>query len=143
MPSASLTIWQATRLVNLAHINAEGAACVAAVPLVPALVDENLRAYVLLLAAHFQGFCRDLHTECAQIISSKIRTSIGILLKSQKPEVDKLPGSAALKHDLHNLNEWRNAAAHQNTILPPRRTFDGSADPEVARLLQRPVGGEE
>jgi hypothetical protein len=38
-----------------------------AVPLNPALLDENLRAYVLLLSAHFQGFCRDLYTECAQM----------------------------------------------------------------------------
>jgi hypothetical protein len=35
-----------------------------------------------------------------------------------KATLDALPGSVALKRDLHNLNEWRNAAAHQNTALP-------------------------
>jgi hypothetical protein len=36
-----------------------------------------------------------------------------------KPALDALAGSAALKKDLHDLNEWRNAAAHQSTVLPP------------------------
>jgi hypothetical protein len=28
--------------------------------------QQLVRAYLLLLASHFQGFCRDLHTECAE-----------------------------------------------------------------------------
>src|SRR5262245_53131831 len=66
MPSASLLNWQTMRIPNLGHVDAQCAACIAAVPQNPALIDENQRAYVLLLSAHFQGFCRDLHTECAQ-----------------------------------------------------------------------------
>jgi hypothetical protein len=147
MPSASLVHWQTTRIPNLGHVDAQCAACVAAVPPNDALIDENLRAYVLLLSAHFQGFCRDLHTECAQIIASKVRASLEILFQSQfsarreldrgnanfgnivkdfnrfgfslKPELDALAGSDALKKDLHDLNEWRNAAAHHTAVLPP------------------------
>jgi len=147
MPSASLQTWQNVRLPSLAHIDVQCAACVAAVPPNAALIDENLRGYVLLLSAHFQGFCRDLHTECAQIIASKVRPSLQILFQAQfsarreldrgnanfntvvtdfnrfgiamKPALDALAGSAALKGDLHRLNEWRNAAAHQNAVLPP------------------------
>jgi hypothetical protein len=78
MPSTSLLKWQTVRLPSLAHIDVQCAACVAAVPPTAALIDENLRGYVLLLAAHFQGFCRDLHTECAQIIASKVRPSLEI-----------------------------------------------------------------
>ncbi len=138
MPSASLVNWQTVRLTNLAHIDAQCAASVAAVPPIAALVDENLRAYVLLLAAHFQGFCRDLHTESAQILASKVRLSLQILFQDQfsarrlldqgnatfgnivadfsrfgfamQPLLDGLPGSVALKGDLHRLNEWRNIA---------------------------------
>jgi hypothetical protein len=37
---------------------------------------------------------------------------------AMKSALDALPGSIDLKRDLHNLNEWRNAAAHQNKVLP-------------------------
>jgi hypothetical protein len=147
MPSASLLNWQNVRLSNLALIDVQCAACVGTSQPNLALIDENLRAYVLLLSAHFQGFCRDLHTEGAQIIASKVRPSLQILFQAQfsarreldrgnatfgnivmdfnrfgfamKAELDNLPGAAALKKDLHDLNEWRNAAAHQNAVLPP------------------------
>lgn len=147
MPSAALLRWQNERLPNLAHVDTQCAASVAAVPANLALIDENYRGYVLLLAAHFQGFCRDLHTECAQIIASKVRPSLEILFQSQfsarreldrgnanakniiedfsrfgfsmKTQLDAIAGAVALKADLHMLNEWRNAAAHHNTSLPP------------------------
>ena len=63
MPSAALMKWQNERRPSLAHVDAQCAASVAAVPANVALIDENYRGYVLLLAAHFQGFCRDFHTE--------------------------------------------------------------------------------
>jgi hypothetical protein len=146
MPSASLLKWQQTRLTNLGLIESQCASCLAAVPSNGALIEENLRAYVLLLSAHFQGFARDLHTECAQIIASKVRISLQPLVQAQfstrreldsgnahfgnlikdfnrfgfslKPILDAFPDSATLKKGLHDLNEWRNAAAHQNTTLP-------------------------
>lgn len=147
MPSASLIHWQAVRLASLGHIEAQCAACVAAVPPNPQLIDENLRACVLLLAAHFQGFCRDLYIESAQVIVSKVRRpALQVLFQAQfsarreldhanahfgtivkdfnrfgfavKATLDALPGATALKTDLHALNEWRNAAAHQNVVLP-------------------------
>jgi hypothetical protein len=148
MPSVSLLNWQNVRLPSLAHVDAQCAASITAVPPNAALVDENLRGYVLLLSAHFQGFCRDLHTEGVQIIVSEVRNpSLEILFQAQfsarreldrgnphfgnivkdfnrfgfamKAALDATPGIAAYKLDLHNLNEWRNAAAHQNTALPP------------------------
>jgi hypothetical protein len=147
MPSAALLKWQNERLPSLAHVDTQCAASVAAVPANPALIDENHRGYVLLLAAHFQGFCRDLHTECAQIIASKVRPSLEILFQSQfsarreldrgnanaksiiedfsrfgfnmKTQLNGIAGAVAPKANLHTLDEWRNAAAHHNTSLPP------------------------
>jgi uncharacterized protein YaiE (UPF0345 family) len=145
MPSASLHNWQTVRLTSLGHVDAQCAACVAAVPPNVHLIDENLRAYVLLLAAHFQGFCRDLYTESAQVIVSRVRRpALEVLFQEQfsarreldhsnahfgtivkdfnrfgfaaKATLDALPG--ALKADLHDLNEWRKPAAHQNVVLP-------------------------
>jgi hypothetical protein len=90
-----------------------------------------LRGYVVLLAAHFEGFSRDLHTGCAQIIASKVRPSLQMLVQSQflarreldrananfntivtdfnrlglamKPALDGLPGSVALKGDIFRI----------------------------------------
>ena len=83
MPSASLQRWQNVRLPSLAHVDAQ---CVASLGLAvpnPALVDENHRGYVLLLSAHFQGFCRDLYAESAQIVVSKTRATLQPLIQGQ------------------------------------------------------------
>jgi hypothetical protein len=64
MPSHALLGWQNSRLPRLNQVDAQNATIVALVPPNPELADENLRGYVMLLAAHFQGFCRDLHSEC-------------------------------------------------------------------------------
>ena len=76
MPSASLLKWSGERMASLAEIDSQCAACIAAIVPNPVLIDENLRAYVLLLSAHFQGYCRDLYTECSQFVSSKVRLSL-------------------------------------------------------------------
>lgn len=157
MPSAALLKWQNDRLPSLLQVDGQCAASVAASPPNLALIDENYRGYVLLLAAHFQGFCRDLHTECAQIIASRVRPSLAILFQSQfsarreldrsnanarsiiedfsrfgfdmKAQLSGIVGATVLKADLHLLNEWRNAAAHHNTTLP-------SSGPLTVPLIQ-------
>src|SRR5205085_551876 len=98
---------------------------------------------VLLLSAHFQGFCRDLHTESAQVIVSKVRTSLQAVIQRQFAANRKLDhGNAALQNlredferfdfsldlaaadpanparltELAALNRWRNLAAHHGTV---------------------------
>src|SRR5436853_1510282 len=83
MPSASLLRWQTDRMPRLSEVDAQCAASLAVVPPQPKLVDENLRAYVLLLSAHFQGFCRDLYTECAFLVASQVRASLQTLIQGQ------------------------------------------------------------
>jgi hypothetical protein len=109
----------------------------------PYLVEENLRGYVLLLSAHFQGFCRDLYTECALIIVSRVRATLRALVQAQftanrrldhgNPNVQNLredferfgfaldlaaadPANPARLIDLSLLNRWRNVAAHHGTV---------------------------
>ena len=99
----------------------------------------------MLLSAHFQGFCRDLYTECTQIVSSKIRASLQTLLQEQftskcaldhgNPNLHNLKqdfgrfgfklnlAHAAAGNDvrlehLSDLNEWRNVAAHHGVVPP-------------------------
>src|SRR5437899_11120077 len=115
MPSASLLTWQSTRLSNLGHIDVQCAACVAAVPPNAALIDENLRRYVLLLSAHFQGFCRDLYSECAQIIVLKVRPALQALIQAQFTAHRKLhhgnPNLPNLKGDFERFGFTLNLAA--------------------------------
>lgn len=145
MPSASLLHWQNSRVPNLAHIDAQCAACVAAVPPNSSLIDENLRGYVLLLSAHFQGFCRDLYTEAAQVVVSRVRVRLRSLIAEQftayrkldhgNPNVENLgidfgrfgftldlpaadPANPLRITHLGRLNKWRNVAAHQGNVPP-------------------------
>ncbi len=144
MPSVSLLHWQNDRMPRLQQVDLQCAAALSASPPNVHLIDENLRGYVLLLSAHFQGFCRDLYTEAAQIISAKIRPRLRLLIFEQFTAHNKLnhgnPTYDHLKEDfkrfgftldltidpanvprlshLSALNKWRNVAAHQGTTIP-------------------------
>jgi hypothetical protein len=147
MPSLSLQRWQNDRILRLTEVDAQCGASLALVPPNPRLVEENLRGYVVLLSAHFQGFCRNLYTEASQIIASKVRTSLQVLIQAQfsahraldhgnpnaeniardfdrfdfdlKMELNADPANVPRRQDLAALNQWRNVAAHQGTTLPP------------------------
>jgi hypothetical protein len=97
-----------------------------------------------LLSAEFQGFCRDLHNECAEKLVESIKpVSLQAVLRSQCRYGRKLdtgnsnpgnlgadfnsyefefwpallavdPGNAAKRNRLHILSVWRNAIAHHD-----------------------------
>ncbi len=142
MPSMSLLRWQSDRMPRLSEVEAQCAASLVLAPPQPNLVDENLRGYVLLLSAHFQGFCRDLYTESAIIFASKVRTALRAVVQLQftahlkldhgNPTAENLkadferfgfpwklatadPLNPMRLADLGSLNKWRNAAAHHAT----------------------------
>lgn len=81
MPSASLLHWQNDRMLRLQQIELQCALAMA--PPNAHLIDENLRGYVMLLSAHFQGYCRDLCTEAAYVIASKVRPALRVLIQVQ------------------------------------------------------------
>jgi hypothetical protein len=144
VPTASLLLWQTDRMPRLQQIDLQCAASLAVVPPNVHLIDENLRGYVMLLSAHFQGFCRDLYTEVTQIIASKMRPSLRPLIREQfnshrkldtgNPTYDHLktdfrrfgfdldltadPANRPRLDALSALNKWRNVAAHQGTTVP-------------------------
>src|SRR3954468_10292259 len=101
MPSASLQRWQTDRMPRLTEVDSQYAASLVLAPPQPNLVEENLRGYVMLLSAHFQGFCRDLYTECALIVVSKVRTSLRVLFQSQ------FTAHRALDHGNPNIKKVR------------------------------------
>jgi hypothetical protein len=135
--------WQNERMSRLTEVDTQCAASLALVPPQPNLVEENLRGYVLLLSAHFQGFCNDLYTECARIVVLRARASLQPLIFAQftanrkldhgNPHIQNLrgdferfgftldlasadPANPAGLVNLVALNRWRNVAAHYGDI---------------------------
>jgi hypothetical protein len=108
-------------------------------------------AYTVLLASQFQGFCRDLHDECIGILVQWIRPVglqdafekallMNRKLDSGNPnpgnigsdfnrfgldfwgEMDRLDGrNGDRRKQLQDLNEWRDAIAHQARRVLSRR----------------------
>ncbi len=142
MPSAALTHWQNDRTSRLNEVDAHCAAVGALAPPNLTFLDETLRGFVLHLSAHFQGFCRDLYTECSQIwiaaipaglqATAQAQFSAELRLEKGNPNHDNIKRDfnrfgflldlriahamgAQRVTDLGHLNEWRNKAAHQGT----------------------------
>lgn len=106
-------------------------------------------AYLVAVAAQFQRFCRDLHSEAAQRVAGAVaQVDIGkalarLLVENRKldsgnahdgtlgPDFDRLGFSflvevnaadaqnADRRRRLEQLNVWRNAVVHQNFVLKP------------------------
>jgi hypothetical protein len=109
------------------------------------LEEENIRGYILLLSAHFQGFCRDLYSECAQLLAATVGLPVRSLFQEQltknlklskgNPNIDNLkqdferfgglldmgaadPANHTRLAHLRVMNQWRNIAAHHGIPLP-------------------------
>jgi hypothetical protein len=146
MPSLALTQWTNDRMVRLAQVHAHCAAVLALAPPNPTLLDESLRGYVMLLSAHFQGFCRALYTESAQVVAAAVPANLLATIQAQlsaKLSLNKMnPTVATLRDDferfgftldlpaadpanplrithLGHLIYWRNTAAHHLTAPAP------------------------
>jgi hypothetical protein len=153
VPSAALTRWQNDRMPRLGHTDAHCAALFAPppapvppAPAVPPLAQESLQGYVMLVSGHFQGYCRDLYTECAQLcvaaVPATMRTTLqaqfaaGLALNTGNPTVENIrkdferfgflldlpgaaPGNPLRVTHLGHLNYWRNHVPHQKATPPP------------------------
>jgi hypothetical protein len=100
----------------------------------------------MLVSGHFQGFCRDLYTECSQLCAAAAPITMRSTVQAQftaelalnrgNPIVRNLrndferfgfvldlagaaPENARRVTDLGHLNYWRNAVAHQHASPPP------------------------
>lgn len=153
MPSTSLLQWLNDRMPRLHQVDLQCAASQAAVPPNAYLIEENLRGYVVLLSAHFQGFCRDLYTEAAEVVVSKVKPKFRLLFREQftahrhldsgNPTYDHLkedfkrfgftldltvdPANVPLLAHLSAMNKWRNVAAHQKPTVPAGIPLDLAA----------------
>src|SRR5205807_2046269 len=65
MPSHSLLRWRTTRAAELDEVEEAHHTIGGIDPGRRYATQQINRAYAVLLSSHFQGFCRDLHSECA------------------------------------------------------------------------------
>lgn len=145
MASAALTRWQGDRLPRLDQVDAQCATLLAMVP-PPPLAEEVLQGYVMLLSGHFQGFCRDLYTECVGACrlvmppgvqpAAQAQFLTELRLNSGNPTVENIrkdferfaitldlpaddPLNVTRVTHLGHLNHWRNTTAHQKAATAP------------------------
>ena len=71
------------RMLSLQEIDTQCATSLGLAPPNPRLSEENLRGYIVVLSAHFQGFCRDLYTECAQIVAATLPFPLQVVAQTQ------------------------------------------------------------
>src|SRR6266508_1091660 len=89
-----------------------------AIPTLSPLAQESLQGYVMLLSGHFQGFCRDLYTECSQICAAAVSAGLRRAIQRQFAAELKLnTGNPSVENIRHGLPEIR---------FPPRSGWDGS-----------------
>jgi len=77
MPSLALQEWQGTRSVQLDELDAAHGAVSGTGPGRRYATRQLNHAYAVVLAAQFQGFCRDLHSESADVVAEVI-TSVSL-----------------------------------------------------------------
>jgi hypothetical protein len=147
-PSQALLEWNTTRRSKLDKVEGQCVWASGLVPADPEMVSEHLRAYVTLLSAHFQGFCRDLYTESSLKVVDRIKQvglrpivqvqfAAGLLLEKMNPTLDALsedfrrfgiadlraaigttPPADTHKGRLKAMNGCRNKCAHGEPAIP-------------------------
>ena len=84
MPSDALIAWQAERKLRLQNVEADCLHLEALHTTDVSRVQEFIRSYAVLLSAEFQGFCRDLHDECAEKFVDSIKpVALQAVLRAQ------------------------------------------------------------
>lgn len=147
MPSKSLEVWQTERAASLDEIEAAHASVGGTARGRRYATQQINQAYAVLLSSQFQGFCRDLHDECAdhfiQRVPANLQRSIRELVVANRKldkgnphpdnigldynrfglafwdEVRRVDGrNRGRRQRLLELNSWRNAIAHQDFNMP-------------------------
>lgn len=108
MPSRSLVVWNEQRLPSLDPIERAHAAIVGEGPGRRYLTQQINQAFAVLLSSQFQGFCRDLHSECVDLFVKGISpaSAQGVvrlnLLKGRKLDTGN-PNPANLGNDFNRF----------------------------------------
>ena len=143
MPSISLQTWQKSSRLKLDEIVGAHRAVGGTGRGRRYATEQLSNAYAVLLSSHFQLFCRDLHSECAQHIVQQLPAALQNVLRGELGNYRRLDrgnaNSGNIDADftrlgfriwdrvnaldrrneerrqlLDELNKWRNAIAHQD-----------------------------
>ncbi len=96
MPSDALLVWQTNRIPRLQNVEADCLHLEVLHAADPDRVQEYIRSYAVLLSSEFQGFCRNLHSECAdRLVDSVHPVALRGILRSQCVYGRKLDGGNA------------------------------------------------
>ena len=143
MPSVSYRRWRTVRAAALDQVESAHAALGGTGPGRRYATQQINHAYAVLLAAEYQGFCRALHGECIDAILSATMPSLRVIVKENLRLARQLdrgnatpaalgadfgrfdirfwPALVARDHRISDwqrllgeLNDWRNAIAHND-----------------------------
>lgn len=144
MPSRSLQTWYADGRRALDEIEAAHRAVGRVGPGSRFAAQQINQAYVVLLSAQFQRFCRDLHSQCVEhLVHGFVHPTAWVMVRRRFEEGRKLDtgnptpanigsdfdrlgikfwpalhalgaGAEARHRSLSELIQWRNAIAHQD-----------------------------
>jgi hypothetical protein len=144
MPSSSLQRWFAARAATLADVENAHRSMRGSGPGGRAAARQISQAYAVLLSGQFQGFCRDLHSECADYLVVPVADPdlreilrdnllFGRRIDRGNPNPGNIgsdfnrlglafwslvdargPENPARRAALEQLSDWRNAIAHQD-----------------------------
>jgi hypothetical protein len=147
MPSAALQEWSTVRAASLDEVENAHRSVGGTGPGRRYATQQINQAYAMLLSSHFQAFCRDLHTEYVEFLVAPVpsldlremyRRSLVFNRKLDRgnpnpgnigSDFQRLdlpfwaavdahrPANPSRRALLEELNEWRNAIAHQDFAL--------------------------
>src|SRR5689334_11160543 len=114
MPSLALQSWLTTRAALLDEIESAHRSVGGTGPGRRTATQQLNFAYAVLLSSHFQGFCRDLHSECAFVLASKVTpaslqaTIQAEWLRNRKPDQgNPNPGNIGADFNRLGVVLWR------------------------------------
>ncbi len=148
MPSQAMNAWVSTRAAVLDELLGVIGVIRGSKKVQRTAIQYLSRSFAVMLSAEFQGFCKDLHRECAEHFASLVPAGIEDVVLQQFLAQRLLdrgnpnPGNIGAdfnrlglklfdevfrtdsrvltwRQELDNLNEWRNAVAH-NDYAPAR-----------------------
>jgi hypothetical protein len=167
MPSRALSRWAREAGLELDELEAAHARVGSTRRTGRALARQIAHAYLVAIAAQFQRFCRDLHSEASQHLADAVEPKVfrGAVLRLLTEgrrldagnanagtlgadfdrlglefwaEVEATAANRRLLRDLERLNVWRNAIVHQDfTLKPGREKLVRGTTPDRIRDVRR------
>jgi hypothetical protein len=128
MASDALDDWRTDRITRLQYVEADCLHLHGLHAADPSRVQGHIRSFAVLLSSEFQGFCRDLHSECAdRLVDAVSPPGLRTVLRSQCFYGRKLdtgnphPANLGADFNRYNIAFWDAVDALDPVNHPARR----------------------